>query len=73
MILKFSKTFISLNLSRKFHKTPMACSRFEYVKDYELNDKILRNCWIVVRIDGKSFHKFSKVHDFEKPNDARGK
>lgn len=50
----------------------MACSRYEYVKDYELDDKILPNVWIVVRIDGKSFHKFTKAHNFEKPNDARG-
>jgi tRNA(His) guanylyltransferase len=25
-----------------------------------------------VRIDGKNFHKFSDVHNFEKPNDLRG-
>lgn len=25
-----------------------------------------------MRIDGKSFHKFANVHNFEKPNDARG-
>lgn len=51
----------------------MACSRFEYVKTYEKDDTILPNVWIVIRIDGKSFHKFSKIHDFEKPNDANGK
>ncbi|XP_030377636.1 probable tRNA(His) guanylyltransferase [Scaptodrosophila lebanonensis] len=47
----------------------MACSRYEYVKSYEQDDSILPNVWIVIRIDGKKFHKFSKVHDFEKPND----
>lgn len=26
---------------------------------------------IVVRVDGKGFHKFSAEHEFEKPNDVR--
>ncbi|KAH8244274.1 hypothetical protein KR026_005232 [Drosophila bipectinata] len=47
----------------------MACSRFEYVKSFEQDDSILPNVWIVIRIDGKKFHKFSKTHDFDKPND----
>lgn len=50
----------------------MACSKYEYVKNFELDDRILPNVWIVVRVDGKGFHKFSKLHDFEKPNDDRG-
>lgn len=50
----------------------MACSKYEYVKNFELDDKILPNVWIVVRVDGKGFHKFSKTHNFEKPNDDRG-
>lgn len=49
----------------------MAKSKFEYVRTYESEDYLLPNCWIVVRIDGKAFHKFSKKHDFEKPNDIR--
>lgn len=53
------------------HVTKMAHSRFEYVREFEIEDKLLHNCWIVVRIDGKSFHKFSKKHNFEKPNDVR--
>lgn len=32
----------------------MAKSRFEYVKEFETNCTILRNCWIVVRIDKKT-------------------
>ena len=31
----------------------MALSRFEYVKKFEADDSLLRECWIVVRIDGK--------------------
>lgn len=50
----------------------MACSKYEYVKKFELEDKILPNIWIVVRIDGKGFHKFSKSQNFAKPNDDRG-
>ncbi|KAM7349205.1 tRNA-histidine guanylyltransferase [Cochliomyia hominivorax] len=48
----------------------MACSRYEYVKGYERDDSILPNVWIVIRVDGKGFHKFSKIHDFDKPNDV---
>ncbi|XP_039259205.1 putative tRNA(His) guanylyltransferase [Styela clava] len=47
----------------------MAKSRFEYVKHFEILDECLRNCWIVVRVDGKNFHKFSVAHNFKKPND----
>lgn len=49
----------------------MANSRFEYVRKYELEDKLLPGCWIVVRLDGKGFTKFSSLHGFEKPNDRR--
>ncbi|KAK4879237.1 hypothetical protein RN001_007383 [Aquatica leii] len=49
----------------------MAKSKFEYVRNFESEDNLLPNCWIVVRIDGKGFHKFSNKHNFEKPNDLR--
>lgn len=49
----------------------MAKSSFEYVKKFELDDSLLPNSWIVVRLDGKCFHKFSQEHEFEKPNDIR--
>lgn len=80
---------ILIQSNRKFHRTAMAKSKFEYVKvtstvidmsfhlkifnlqSFEADDKILQNCWIVVRIDGKNFHKFANVHNFEKPNDIR--
>lgn len=32
----------------------------------------MQNCWIIVRIDGKAFHKFTDAHNFDKPNDLRG-
>ncbi|XP_063683721.1 uncharacterized protein LOC134818207 [Bolinopsis microptera] len=47
----------------------MAKSKFEYVRLYELDDKLLKNVWMVVRVDGKGFHKFTNDHNFEKPND----
>ncbi|XP_071948652.1 probable tRNA(His) guanylyltransferase [Antedon mediterranea] len=47
----------------------MAKSKFEYVRQFEKDDSCLPNCWIVVRIDGRGFHKFSDDHKFEKPND----
>ena len=47
----------------------MANSRYEYVRGFELNDSLLPSCFIVVRIDGKGFTKFSEAHGFSKPND----
>uniref|UniRef100_A0A6M2E655 Probable tRNA(His) guanylyltransferase n=1 Tax=Amblyomma tuberculatum TaxID=48802 RepID=A0A6M2E655_9ACAR len=49
----------------------MAKSKFEYVRLFETDDRCLPNCWMVTRIDGKAFHKFSDAHGFEKPNDKR--
>lgn len=49
----------------------MAKSKFEYVRNFEVDDKCLPECFIVVRLDGRSFHKFSEKHDFIKPNDKR--
>ena len=42
----------------------MAKSRFEYVRKFEQaqNDTCLENCWIVVRIDGKKFHKYVSAY-----------
>ncbi|KAG0283779.1 hypothetical protein BGZ96_011840 [Linnemannia gamsii] len=50
----------------------MAKSKYEYVKEFETDDKMLRNVYVLVRIDGKGFHKFSQTHNFAKPNDVRG-
>ncbi|WVR08667.1 hypothetical protein IAU60_005725 [Kwoniella sp. DSM 27419] len=49
----------------------MAKSRFEYVRNYELPDPLMPGTFIVVRIDGRGFHKFSDAHSFDKPNDRR--
>jgi tRNAHis guanylyltransferase len=35
----------------------MANSKYSYVKKFELDDRLLPNCWIVVRLDGKGFTK----------------
>lgn len=50
----------------------MACSKFEYVKKFEQHTALLPNTFIVVRIDGHAFHRFTKDHGFTKPNDRRG-
>jgi len=47
----------------------MANSKYEYVKDFESNDALLPQTFIVIRIDGKGFHKFTEHYKFEKPND----
>ena len=49
----------------------MAKSRFEYVREFEENDKILPEVWIIIRLDGANFHRFSEKHQFQKPNDLR--
>ncbi|KAF9902096.1 hypothetical protein BX616_002031, partial [Lobosporangium transversale] len=49
----------------------MAKSKYEYVKEFEKDDTLLRNVFILVRIDGKGFHRFSAAHEFHKPNDVR--
>lgn len=70
----YHKTSALFFTKRLFSQTKiMANSRFDYVRNFETNDSILPNCWIVVRIDGKAFHKFTKKHDFDKPNDDNGK
>jgi len=38
-------------------KRRMANSRYEYVRNFELDDKLLPGCWIVIRVDGKGFTK----------------
>ncbi|MCJ1479195.1 tRNA-His guanylyltransferase [Lambiella insularis] len=49
----------------------MANSRYEYVKSYEKCDTLLPSTYIVVRIDGRGFHKLSSRYRFAKPNDQR--
>ncbi|TFK73229.1 tRNAHis guanylyltransferase [Pluteus cervinus] len=49
----------------------MANSKFAYVRNFELPDPLLPETYIVFRLDGHSFHRFSEVHDFTKPNDTR--
>ncbi|XP_066251147.1 probable tRNA(His) guanylyltransferase [Euwallacea similis] len=68
------KNFANWNFSplrRLKTSITMAKSKFEYVRTFETEEYLLPNCWIVVRIDGKSFHKFSSKHNFHKPNDPR--
>ena len=52
----------------------MAKSKYEYVKIFEKSTELelLAECYLVVRIDGKGFHKFTVDHEFEKPNDENG-
>ncbi|ODQ66128.1 tRNAHis guanylyltransferase [Nadsonia fulvescens var. elongata DSM 6958] len=49
----------------------MANSRFEYVKSFERESYLLPSSWIVIRVDGRGFHKFSDKYKFAKPNDIR--
>ncbi|RMZ77617.1 hypothetical protein DV738_g4304, partial [Chaetothyriales sp. CBS 135597] len=49
----------------------MANSKYEYVRTFEREETLLPKTWIVIRIDGRGFHKLSKHYTFAKPNDAR--
>ncbi|XP_057321367.1 probable tRNA(His) guanylyltransferase [Microplitis mediator] len=69
-----NKLIFSVNtkISRSLKTSPtMAKSKFEYVREFERENICLPNCWIVVRVDGKNFSKFSDEHNFSKPNDIR--
>lgn len=50
----------------------MAKSKYEYVKQFEQEQELLRHCFIVVRLDGRGFHRFVVDHGYERPNDVRG-
>ncbi|EGR31390.1 tRNA guanylyltransferase, putative [Ichthyophthirius multifiliis] len=50
----------------------MACSQYEYVKKFENSLILMPNTYIVVRIDGKGFTKFTQANNFQKPNDKKG-
>lgn len=59
-------------LSRSLTFLTMANSKYEYVKSFERDPILLKECWPIVRLDGKGFTKFAELHKFEKPNDKRG-
>ncbi|RWS20815.1 tRNA(His) guanylyltransferase-like protein, partial [Leptotrombidium deliense] len=52
----------------------MAVTKYAYVREYEVATEhfLLKNSFIVVRLDGHNFHKFVQTHNFFKPNDKRG-
>ncbi|KAJ2103379.1 tRNA-histidine guanylyltransferase 1-like, partial [Coemansia sp. RSA 922] len=49
----------------------MAKSKYTYVRDFEREERLLPNTWLVVRIDGQGFTGFTTKHGFTKPNDIR--
>lgn len=49
----------------------MSNSRFEYVKTFEKNDKLLPECYLIVRVDGRGFKLFCEKYEFQKPNDIK--
>ncbi|XP_075066251.1 putative tRNA(His) guanylyltransferase [Mixophyes fleayi] len=61
----------AVTCARHWQSGKMAKSKFEYVKHFEVQDTCLPHCWVVVRVDGRNFHRFSEQHKFVKPNDAR--
>ncbi|KAF2581505.1 hypothetical protein F2Q68_00001263 [Brassica cretica] len=46
-------------------------SELDFVRSFQFENKLLPLTWVVVRIDGYHFHRFSDVHEFEKPNDEK--
>ncbi|KAB7503224.1 tRNA(His) guanylyltransferase 1 [Armadillidium nasatum] len=45
--------------------------KYDYLSSFKRKNHILPHTFLVVRIDGKGFSKFSATHKFEKPNDRR--
>ncbi|KAB2603494.1 tRNA(His) guanylyltransferase 1-like [Pyrus ussuriensis x Pyrus communis] len=43
----------------------------DYIRSFQFEDKLIPSTWVVVRIDGCHFHRFSEVHEFVKPNDEQ--
>ena len=41
------------------------------MKNFEDNQQVIPQVYIVVRIDGRGFTKFCDLHEFEKPNDYK--
>ena len=46
----------------------MANSKYEYVKSYESPDSLLPSTYIVVRIDGRGFHRYACPHPYNPIN-----
>lgn len=65
-------SFPASALQISFPESYMANTKFQYVRDFENDSKLLRNTWIVVRVDGNGFSEFVKTHKFVKPIDQRG-
>lgn len=42
------------------------------MKRFEAEERLLPNCWTVVRVDGRGFARFVDAHRFNRPNDDRG-
>lgn len=51
--------------------TPLSHHRYQYTRHFETPDPLLPSTWIVIRIDGRGFHKLSKRFNWTKPNDKR--
>jgi tRNA(His) guanylyltransferase len=52
-----------------YEPSKMAKSKYEYVKHFEMPDPLLPNTWLVVRVDGRSFHGWvcTFTSDIHKP------
>ncbi|KAJ2591104.1 tRNA-histidine guanylyltransferase 1-like [Coemansia sp. RSA 1804] len=49
----------------------MAKSKYTYVRNFEIENRLLPSTWLVARIDGQGFTNFTALHGFRKPNDVR--
>ncbi|KAL6214096.1 hypothetical protein ACLB2K_013534 [Fragaria x ananassa] len=43
----------------------------DYLRSFHFGNKLMPSTWIVIRIDGCHFHRFTEVHEFVKPNDEQ--
>ncbi|XBJ15700.1 hypothetical protein VPH35_007523 [Triticum aestivum] len=68
--IQYKTCFWMLVKSRKGENEAYDMLKFEYVKrEFEFDHHLPASNWIIVCLDGCHFHRFSKIHAFEKPND----
>lgn len=71
LCITYRQILNSIILQNFFRRMQTLTEEFRYFKTFEKNEYCLPNSWIVVRLDGKGFSRFTEIHGFDKPNDVR--
>lgn len=71
MRITYRQSLNSIILQNFFRRMQTLTEEFRYFKTFKKSQYCLPNSWIVVRLDGKGFSRFTEIHGFDKPNDVR--